>query len=358
MLNGKIYCGSTKTSNKAQALKFEALHRAKIHEQIELGVSEQITIKDALQLFIDSRKASSEYKAFIGFAAKMLGTKTVKKEVVSVFGFDAKAMFHTIQDKDVQRLILARRNEGNGNQSIIRELGLLNQTIKLVKRLGYQVPKVDITEIRKENRVRTEKKLIRFLTPAEEMRLLQELDPHREYPGSVPMDQRNGELSRMMQDAYDIVVVLLDTGARYNEIASLEWHNVDFDNNLIRLYRSKVDNESFLSMTHRARAILQRRFETDKHQRYIFESKAGGPRRYNPAAFDAACIRAGIPDVTFHVLRKTYASRLVQHGISLFDVSKLLGHSDPTTTSKSYAHLAPNVASDRAVKVLNELAVQ
>jgi hypothetical protein len=58
--------------------------------------------------------------------------------------------------------------------------------------------------------------------------------------------------------------------------------------------------------------------------------------------------------VTIHTLRHTFASRLVQAGVSLAKVSKLLGHSSVTTT-EIYAHLAPNEVSEKATKVLNHL---
>ena len=45
-------------------------------------------------------------------------------------------------------------------------------------------------------------------------------------------------------------------------------------------------------------------------------------------------------DLKFHSLRHTYASYLVQGGVSLYVVQKLLGHSDIKTT-EIYAHLSP-----------------
>ncbi|MGH8594241.1 MAG: tyrosine-type recombinase/integrase [Gammaproteobacteria bacterium] len=51
---------------------------------------------------------------------------------------------------------------------------------------------------------------------------------------------------------------------------------------------------------------------------------------------------------------ETYGSRLVQAGVSLAKVSKLLGHSSVTTT-EIYAHLAPNEVSEEAMMVLNGL---
>ena len=43
-----------------------------------------------------------------------------------------------------------------------------------------------------------------------------------------------------MQDAYDLVVLLLDTGARYSEIAKIGWSKIDLKQREIHLWRPKV----------------------------------------------------------------------------------------------------------------------
>jgi site-specific recombinase XerD len=55
--------------------------------------------------------------------------------------------------------------------------------------------------------------------------------------------------------------------------------------------------------------------------------------------------------VCFHTLRHTFASRLVQNGVSLFEVKELLGHSDFSMTQR-YSHLSPE-GLQKVVKILN-----
>jgi integrase len=43
--------------------------------------------------------------------------------------------------------------------------------------------------------------------------------------------------------------------------------------------------------------------------------------------------------ITLHSFRHTFASLLIEHGMSVMDVSELLGHSDTTITMKIYTHL-------------------
>lgn len=56
-------------------------------------------------------------------------------------------------------------------------------------------------------------------------------------------------------------------------------------------------------------------------------------------AFTAAASAAGLGHVRVHDLRHTYASWLLQDGVSLAEVGRLLGHQSPLTTQR-YAHLA------------------
>jgi site-specific recombinase XerD len=56
-------------------------------------------------------------------------------------------------------------------------------------------------------------------------------------------------------------------------------------------------------------------------------------------SWNAASIRAGMPDLRVHDLRHSFASFLVKAGRSLYEVQELLGHADIRTTSR-YAHLS------------------
>ncbi|MDN7969347.1 site-specific integrase [Burkholderia multivorans] len=164
---------------------------------------------------------------------------------------------------------------------------------------------------------------------------------------------------------YDITVFLLDTGCRYSEVANIPWSAINIDASTISLYRSKVRNEDVLHMTSRLEAILRRRWEERRTgQRYVFEDRTGNERGYSTKSIKKAIERAGLNDptlvkerggrVTLHTLRHTFASKLVKAGVSLYEVSVLLGHSDPKMTQR-YAHLSPNDASRKAVKVIDSL---
>jgi hypothetical protein len=54
---------------------------------------------------------------------------------------------------DIQRFVLARRKGGVSDATILSELVPLSQTIKLITRLGYAHPDIDIAQIKDENKL-------------------------------------------------------------------------------------------------------------------------------------------------------------------------------------------------------------
>jgi integrase len=66
--------------------------------------------------------------------------------------------------------------------------------------------------------------------------------------------------------------------------------------------------------------------------------------------------QVGLKNFTFHNLRDTYASWLVQKGINLKVIQELLGH-DAIQTTMIYAHLAPGDKRQAAI-VIGRMMVQ
>jgi integrase len=75
-----------------------------------------------------------------------------------------------------------------------------------------------------------------------------------------------------------------------------------------------------------------------------FEGLKSGFRRAREAA--------GMPDVTFHDLRRSCGTLLIRNGVSLQVVAQILGHSTTSVTERVYAHLA----DDQVRQGLNVLA--
>ena len=140
-----------------------------------------------------------------------------------------------------------------------------------------------------------------------------------------------------------IVLVARYTGIRKENVVSLQWDQVNLSGECIYLEHTKNGDRLMLPL----RAVLVDLFKAlarVRHIRspYVFLHSNGQPYRGDVVykGFVGVCNKAGISNFTFHDLRHTFASDLVQSGIDLYIVQKLLGHRDGRMTQR-YAHLAP-----------------
>jgi integrase len=356
---GKAHYFSTRTPNKTLAAKIESKKLQELIEQSELGLLKSVSIRVALDKYIQSMAHSGELKNIKNHCNKFIGFKQGPRSAsnepseIKVHGLDSSRAFDSISMADIQHLVMARRSEGCSNATILHELSTLNQAIKLNKKIGNPVPDLSLRDIKRDNHLKPSKGRLRYLSKEEESRLLAALDPNNGVTGFGALT--NDDIYAFRRDIYDLVIVLLDTGARYSEAAGLAWDDIDLEEKTIALYRSKVKNESTLQMTARVHQVLSRRFDNRaENQKYIFESKDGNARKYAPGAFARACKRCGIEGITLHSLRHTFASRVVQAGLSLVEIQNLLGHASPITSLR-YAHLAPNQAASKAVAILDTI---
>jgi site-specific recombinase XerD len=106
-------------------------------------------------------------------------------------------------------------------------------------------------------------------------------------------------------------------------------------------------------MTDRTFAILSRR-SLIQHGQHVFLNRQGGPRGYVSQSIRKALRNAGLQDCRIHTLRHTHASRLIQNGLSVYEVREVLGHTDIKTTMR-YAHLETRQVTSKARDVINRL---
>jgi len=150
----------------------------------------------------------------------------------------------------------------------------------------------------------------------------------------------NDEVDRLFKkidspDYRDLVTAYLHSGARKTEILpeKFTWDNVNFDSKKIRLL-GKRDKIRYVPMDDTLEEILTRRcnienrivpFDFNIH--YLYTKI----KRYMAAA--------KIKDADVHTLRRTFGSKLVEQGVDILTVSKLLGHSSVSVTQNHYIHL-------------------
>jgi len=334
-MNGQTYIRSSRTTNKKAAEQMEIDWRAKLHAQQYLGHKERTSLRAAIENYCETKRGTPNHRCLLGSARGVFRLMTASKPI------------DELTSHDLERFKRDRLAEGVSEQTIKHGLNLIRASWNYARKLGYRVSDLDFPEIK------LPKHPLRYLSDEEERRLLNCLDPQREHAGLKPLDERSNEMQRNLQDCFDLVILLLDTGARYSEIANIEWSRIDLAERAIHLWRPKVQNEGILYMTDRAYEVLSRRFES-RSGLYVFQNRRGGPRGYAAQSIRKAMRKAGLEDCRIHTLRHTHASRLIQNGLSVYEVREVLGHTDIKTTMR-YAHLEGRQVTSKARDVINRL---
>ena len=166
-------------------------------------------------------------------------------------------------------------------------------------------------------------------------------------------------LKKKNTNLHDMALLSLHTGARAGEIFGLEWTDLDFTDGKITFRDTKNADSRYVFMSGAVKSMLeQRRKEADISKiitSYVFPNRKGHrikdiSRAFEQIILNDTVLNAGITDrrqkFTFHTLRHSSASWLVQDGTPMYMVQKQLGHKTAAMTAR-YSHLAP--ANLRAV---------
>ncbi len=234
---------------------------------------------------------------------------------------------------DVAVFIEQMKAQGYAPGTCNRALVLLRYGYTLAVR--WKVPGVESNPVKEVKNLSDDNKIERFLTTDQTARLLAAV--------------RESE-SEMLPS---IVLFLLYTGARKREVLDARWEDIDWERKSWRIPKTKSGKIRHIPLSSGALQLLEslKRFAaTDGAMnsvsgdalasRHIFANpQTGLPYVSFYYSWDAARIRAGLPDLRVHDLRHSFASFLVNAGRSLYEVQELLGHADIRTTSR-YAHLS------------------
>lgn len=165
----------------------------------------------------------------------------------------------------------------------------------------------------------------------------------------------------------EITVRLAGTlGLRREEICGLKWKQIDFDQRLIHIRQARTSagadiiekepkngssTRTLYMSTDIYLLLMREKWKQDTRARdlghewpntdLVVVDSCGIPPTPNSLslAFSRFVKCNGLPPLTLHGLRHSFATVASQQGVPLFDIGKALGHSTPATTGKIYTHL-------------------
>jgi integrase len=138
-----------------------------------------------------------------------------------------------------------------------------------------------------------------------------------------------------------VVVALLDTACRVGEVLSLQWKNVNLDRRelMIEAAKAKTRTARIVPISTRLLGTLQLRQHSPGGDRfppdaYVFGNEVGERIKSIREAWERTREAAGFPGLQLRDLRHEAGSRFDDAGVPINYVSKILGHTNLTTTSR------------------------
>ncbi len=251
----------------------------------------------------------------------------IKNHIMPNFG---KMYMDEVSKRDVIQFIsrhAVTHKPGSVNRVVIMLRYIFNLSIRWETPGITKNPTADIPLLEENN------KKERFLT-AEEARAL--------------VEQLKNSDNKMLQY---IIPMLILTGARKNEVLKAKWEDFNFEQRVWRIPVSKSGKARHVPISDGVQYLLE---GVPRHEDcgYVFAN----PKTLLPyvsifGSWNTARKAVGLADVRIHDLRHSFASFLVNSGRSIYEVQRILGHTQIKTTQR-YAHLS----QDSLLAAANEIS--
>jgi len=161
---------------------------------------------------------------------------------------------------------------------------------------------------------------IRPLTKFDVERIIQAAKEIRLYPASP-----------IQKIFADLIILAINTGMRKAEILNLRWHDIKDNSVMIKGKGGKIRE---IPLNQIALAVITKQ---EKKGEFVFDVPNRGQGDLMRRTVSKIRELSGI-SWHFHLLRHFFASNLIEHGVNLFTVSAILGHSS-RMTSLLYTHV-------------------
>jgi integrase len=297
---------------------------------------------------LQSRKSGAETARILrtGFA-KLFPVEVAKLTALDIEAWRSECLSRGCKAATINRMTTALKAMLNWSV----DMGILKET--------------PLGRVKKLSETDSEQK-VRYLTDDERQRLYAALEAREERIREARrshiewQEERDYEPSPELSGKFadylrPMVLLSLNTGIRRGSVFGLRWGDVDFQAKTLTLRGDNVKSGKItrLPLNRVAFDVLTVWHEQSVNAadgELIFHA-ADGKEFNNVRKSWAGVLKAAkIENFRWHDMRHDFASQLVMRGVSLMQVSKLLGHADIKMTMR-YAHLTPE-AGQAAVEAL------
>ena len=310
-VNSKRTKISTKTSDREEAEKFKASFNPK-----------PVTEPKAKYISIKLSSFASEYKTYVKntHSDKYL-TKAVIPSFVSLQKFLPDIPLENISSRNIDQFISSVASKAKFAAS------LYHRTLKAAFNKAVVWNYLEENPFNKIKAPKVPKSFPVFISEAELI---------------IILTKTNVQLFK------DIFTTAFYTGMRLGELLNMKWNWIDFSQEVITIknsdeFNTKNKHERIIPIHPKVNTILKNLFPIGKRQQNDFIFNRYECIKLNESyiskQFKKAVRSAKLNDeIHFHSLRHSFASALVQCGVSLYAIKELLGHENIKTT-QIYSHL-------------------
>lgn len=167
------------------------------------------------------------------------------------------------------------------------------------------------------------------------------------------------------------ILITLKTGLRIGEICALKWEDFDFENNIlyVRSTVSRIKNPlgsgtTLIIDTPKTTSSLRGIPFSNDLKSVLFQVKSHSNSRYvvsdkkeflSPRTFEYRYHKImkqfQFPEINYHALRHSFATRCIEYGVDVKSLSEILGHANVSITLNTYVHSSMNLKREQMEKL-------
>jgi site-specific recombinase XerD len=180
--------------------------------------------------------------------------------------------------------------------------------------------------------------------------------PHQKPERRVPVVMGDEEVRCLLACAVPLrdralLETAYATGMRLGEVTRLLLTDIDSQRMVIRIDQGKGRRDRYVMLSPSLLGTLREYWRACKPRMFLFPGE-GGKKPLCPSAaqkaFNKARDRSGIKKlISFHTLRHSFATHLLEDGVNVRKIQALLGHRSLETTER-YTHVTENYLQERS----------
>lgn len=336
MSGNRIRCSSGLKEGAANK-KYVEKHKYEIAQKYYESLFDKLESKEEI-LFEDIAYAALEEAAIE--RNKEDSTKDylriLKKDILPIFG---KMPLKDIRPKDIKAWQAQQSKLGLSQSRFNKKFYVVNQTLKHAAENWY----ISLNPIKSVDRISN------AFTKAESTATLYFTKDEMEKILNAPFEGTSER--EHLRHAFIIAFLYIAflTGGRTGEIMALKWSDIDLEKGFITYSKSMRKGVLSTTKTGKSRTIpITKRlieallvWKRDSKGEYVFPvSNTGKPYRDSRVITDhfykPLLEKLNIPYKILYCTRSTFASLAAESGVSMLLISKMLGHSQLSTTQRFY----------------------